>query len=95
MFFSSDREGGYGGFDLWVSNYTKRGKTWSDPVNLGPNINTAGNEYYPFFNKGDNKLYFSSDGWPGAGGLDIFKIDPTDDVTVWKKLQNLKLGAAD
>lgn len=91
MFFSSDREGGYGGFDLWVSNYTKRGKTWSDPVNLGPNINTAGNEYYPFFNKGDNKLYFSSDGWPGAGGLDIFKIDPTDDVTVWKKLQNLKL----
>ena len=91
MFFASDREGGYGGFDIWVSNYTKRGKTWSDPVNLGPHINTDGNEYYPYYNKFDKKLYFSSDGWPGAGGLDIFKIDPTDDITVWKKRQNLKL----
>lgn len=90
MFFASDREGGYGGFDLWVSNYTKRGKTWSDPVNLGPQINTSGNEFYPYYNKADKKLYFSSDGWPGAGGLDIFKIDPTEDITVWTNIQNLK-----
>ena len=90
MFFSSDREGGYGGFDIWVSNYTKRGKTWSDPINLGPAINTTGNEYYPYINVHDKMLYFSSDGWPGAGGLDIFKIKPTEDITIWEKRTNLQ-----
>ncbi len=91
MYFSSNRDGGYGGFDIWVSNFSKRGKTWGEPINLGPQINTEGNEYYPYFNQHDGKLYFSSDGWPGAGGLDIFKIKPTEDITIWQKRENLKL----
>lgn len=90
LFFASDREGGLGGFDIYVVNYSKRSKTWGAPVNLGPNINTAGNEYYPYLNNHDSKLYFASDGFPGVGGLDIFKAKATDDITSWKKVENLK-----
>lgn len=90
MYFSSNREGGYGGFDIWVVNYSKRSRSWSDPVNLGPSINTRNNEYFPYLNQHDNCLYFSSDGWPGIGGLDIFKAKPTEDVLLWTELENLR-----
>ncbi len=69
MFFSSDREGGLGGMDLWVV-YQEEG-TWTIPENLGPTINTPGNEIFPYYPE-EGKLYFSSDGFPGYGGLDIF-----------------------
>ncbi len=69
LFFASDKPGGYGGSDLyycmWLGNY------WSDPVNLGPEINTPKNEAYPFCNNAGD-LFFSSDGHPGLGGKDIF-----------------------
>jgi Tol biopolymer transport system component len=69
LFFASDQPGGYGGSDLyycqWKDNY------WDDPVNLGPVINTPGNESYPFISSSGD-LYFSSDGHPGLGGKDIF-----------------------
>lgn len=90
LYFSSNREGGYGGYDIYVANYSKRSRSWSDPVNLGPTINTAGNEYFPYINKHDENIYFSSDGWPGIGGMDIFKAAPTEDVTVWQELENLR-----
>lgn len=90
LYFSSDREDGYGGFDIWVVTYSKRSKSWGDPVNLGPTINTANDEYFPYINPHDNNLYFASDGWPGIGGLDIFKAKPTEDVEVWKELENLR-----
>lgn len=69
LYFSSDRPGGQGGMDLYVS--TKSGDTWSEPVNLGPEINTAGHDVFPFIHSSGN-LIFSSNGHGGKGGLDLF-----------------------
>jgi len=71
MIFSSDMPGSIGGKDLWMVTYTKRTRTWADPVNLGPTINTEGDEMYPYL-ADDGVLYFSSNGHVGLGGLDIF-----------------------
>jgi peptidoglycan-associated lipoprotein len=71
MYFSSDMPGGYGGKDLWYVTYTKRSKTWGDPINLGPVINTEGDDMYPFI-ADDGTLYFSSNGHVGIGGVDIY-----------------------
>ncbi len=69
MFFSSNRDGGFGGMDLYVSR--KVGDVWGEPSNLGPNVNTEGNEMFPFLSS-IGTLYFASDGHAGLGGLDIF-----------------------
>ena len=69
MYFASDKPDGFGGSDLYYSD--RKGDYWSDPVNLGPVINTRGNEAYPFVNPA-GELFFSSDGHPGMGGKDIF-----------------------
>jgi hypothetical protein len=69
MIFASDRDGSLGGMDLFISR--KVGDQWSVPENLGNNINTTGNEFYPFLDS-DNNLFFSSDRLPGYGGYDIF-----------------------
>jgi outer membrane protein OmpA-like peptidoglycan-associated protein len=69
IFFASDAPGGNGGSDLYYSEW-KDGR-WDDPLNLGPSINTAGNESYPFVNSA-GELFFSSDGHGGLGGKDIF-----------------------
>jgi outer membrane protein OmpA-like peptidoglycan-associated protein len=69
LYFSSDRPGGFGGTDIYVSKWAK-GK-WSEPVNLGKDVNTKGNELFPFADEKGN-LYFSSDGRPGLGDLDMF-----------------------
>ncbi len=76
FYFSSDMPGGYGGMDLYVCN-NKNGFL-STPENLGPQINTAENEVFPFVSN-DGRLYFASDGLQGLGGLDIFFTIPTDD----------------
>lgn len=68
LYFVSDMEGGFGGKDIWRSMKTDDG--WSAPVNLGEDINTEGDEMFPSVR--DSLLYFSSDGHPGMGGLDIF-----------------------
>jgi outer membrane protein OmpA-like peptidoglycan-associated protein/tetratricopeptide (TPR) repeat protein len=70
MVFVSNMPGGYGGTDLYEVRYTREG--WSAPVNLGPEINTEGNEMFPFISD-DGKLYFSSDGHAGLGGMDLFE----------------------
>ncbi len=70
LYFVSDREGGYGGKDIWVSH--KLGEAWGKPENLGSAINTPGNEEFPYVRM-DGTLYFSSDTQIGYGGLDIFK----------------------
>lgn len=90
MYFSSDRTGGYGGFDIWVVSYSKRSKSWGEPVNLGPMINTTGSEYFPYLNDHNNQLYWSSDGLPGLGGLDLFTAIPSDEITVWNEVENLR-----
>src|ERR1035437_1051806 len=69
LFFASDMPGGFGGSDLYYSLW--KGGRWEDPVNLGPVINTKGNESYPYINS-EGGLYFSSDGLPGLRGKDIF-----------------------
>ncbi|PWK29067.1 WD40 repeat protein [Arcicella aurantiaca] len=69
LYFASDREGGFGGMDIWVSEY-KNGN-WNEPKNLGKDINSKGVEVFPFVDERGN-LYFSSDGWGGEGGLDMF-----------------------
>jgi len=70
LYFSSDRAGGFGGYDLYVSRY-QNGK-WAPPENLGPRVNTAGNERYPFIHATE-RLYFSSDGHDNnVGGYDLF-----------------------
>ncbi len=71
LFFSSDMPGGYGGTDIYVSRYDEG--NWSAPINLGASINTKGNEMFPFVDDKAN-LYFSSDGHPGLGDLDIFFV---------------------
>jgi peptidoglycan-associated lipoprotein len=87
LFFSSDLAGGYGQHDIWISHYDKKTKTWGDPVNAGPEVNTAGNELFPFIHP-DGTLYFSSDGHPGLGGLDIFKAAKAG-TDKWNNITNL------
>lgn len=86
LYFVSDRKGGYGGMDLWMCRMVK-GK-WSKPVNLGPTINTPGNEMSPFIHYDDQTLYFSSDGHIGMGGQDLFLSRKLSDST-WSKPENL------
>ncbi|MBV6642135.1 MAG: OmpA family protein [Cyclobacteriaceae bacterium] len=73
LYFSSDMPGGIGGSDIYYS-VLQNGK-WGSPVNLGPEINTPGDEMFPYFSY-DGNLYFSSDGHGGFGGLDIYRAYP-------------------
>jgi outer membrane protein OmpA-like peptidoglycan-associated protein/tetratricopeptide (TPR) repeat protein len=86
MYFSSNRPGGYGGKDLYVS-YRVNGK-WQPAVNMGPDINTAGDELAPFIHADNQTLYYTSDGLPGYGGTDIYVIHKTGDKQ-WSKPENL------
>ncbi len=86
MIFSSNRPGGMGGMDLWVAK--NEGGTWTAPVNMGEEINTAGNELFPFYGQ-DELLYFSSNGHKGMGGLDIFYAMPSNnEMTSWETRTN-------
>ncbi len=79
LYFASNRPGGFGGFDLYKS--TREGDHWSEPVNLGPEINTPGDEISPF-TTGDH-LFFSSDWHPGLGGLDVFYTSLSDPTNIF------------
>lgn len=70
MIFASDMPGGFGGYDLWITQ--QNGNEWSKPKNLGHMINTPGEEKFPFISANDT-LYFASDAHEGLGGLDIYK----------------------
>lgn len=77
LYFASDMPGGYGGKDIWrISLKERQGSL----VNLGPDINTAGNDDFPYV-RSDGTLYFASDGHPGMGGLDLFKATVVGDPT--------------
>jgi outer membrane protein OmpA-like peptidoglycan-associated protein len=69
IYFASDKPDGLGGLDIYYSNWNNG--YWEDPVNLGPNVNTEGNESYPFISE-TGELFFTSDGRGGLGGKDIF-----------------------
>ncbi len=86
LVFASDMPGGQGGMDLYVSFRKKN--IWSRPVNLGKQINTPGNELFPFIDA-RGTLYFSSDGQKGMGGLDIFSAAMEKSETIWSTPVNM------
>ena len=85
LYFTSDRLGGQGGTDIYVSTLNANG-VWSDPQNLGEEVNTAYDEKFPFI-ADDGTLYFASNSPNGLGGLDIYKTSFADGR--WHKPQNL------
>ena len=87
VIFSAEMNGGYGGKDLWMVTRVARGQ-WSEPANLGPAVNTDGDEMFPFLHN-DGSLYFASNGHVGMGGLDIFKSE-LDDNGIYVSAINLK-----
>ena len=74
LYFSSDMPGGKGGKDLYRVSYNANSKSWGQPENLGAEINTDGDEEFPYISA-DGALYFASNGQPGIGGLDMFRAD--------------------
>lgn len=86
LVFASERDGGFGGTDLWLTTRTLGGK-WNTPVNLGPNVNTDGDEMSPAIAADNKTLYFASNGLPGAGGFDIYTTKNTG--SGWAAAQNL------
>lgn len=86
LFFASDMPGGFGGMDLWYS--LKDNGRWGPPVNMGNKVNTEGNEIFPTW-QGDHTLYFSSNGLPGLGGLDIYRMDWNAEEESWTEPENL------
>ncbi|MDB5228893.1 MAG: flagellar motor protein MotB [Bacteroidota bacterium] len=92
MYFASDMPGGFGGTDIWRSEWI--GDKWQKPKNLGPKINTEGNEMFPFYHQGGT-LYFASDGLPGLGGLDIFSatmenLEPSNVTNIGSPINSSK-----
>lgn len=87
LYFVSNRPGGKGGKDIWISHRTPYGE-WSTPQNAGDSINTPGNESSPFIHPDNQSLYFASDFLPGMGGFDMFLARKTDDGN-WTTPKNL------
>jgi peptidoglycan-associated lipoprotein len=90
MYFDSRLQGGFGGNDIWMSSYDAKAKEWGQPVNLGPQVNTAGTEGYPYMSEDGKTLYFSSDTHLGMGGLDLFKVEKDANGKFTKAPENLK-----
>jgi outer membrane protein OmpA-like peptidoglycan-associated protein len=86
LYFVSDRAGGSGGLDIWMSRF--QNGLWQAPRNMGPAINTAGNETAPFLHIDNKTLYFASDAHPGFGGSDLFLSRRLNDTT-WTKPANM------
>lgn len=85
LYFVSDREGGFGGKDIWVSRF--QDGLWQVPENLGASVNTAYDETAPFIASDNTTLYFTSDGHPGLGGNDIFYTRKRNGQ--WQRPENL------
>jgi len=84
LYFSSNRKGGFGGLDLYTAQMDSRGR-FGKVKNLGSDINTAGDELFPYVAE-NGKVYFSSDGHPGYGMLDIFLVNRVNGKTVVENL---------
>jgi outer membrane protein OmpA-like peptidoglycan-associated protein/Tfp pilus assembly protein PilF len=87
LYFASERMGGFGKEDIWVTEIDSS-NNWSKPVNLGPSVNTADSDYTPYIHPNGTSLYFSSRGWPGMGGADLFWSEKKGD-SAWSVPQNL------
>ncbi len=86
IYFASDREGGHGGKDIWMASRNRKSNEFENFKNLGAVINSPGDEMFPYFTE-DSLLYFSSNGHPSYGGLDIFVSTLKD--TAWSEVENL------
>lgn len=86
IYFSSDMPGGFGGYDLYVAE--KHLNRWEPPINLGPEINTEYDELSPS-SDGNGYLYFSSDGYLGLGGLDIYKVFIKEEFNTYGEVTNI------
>jgi hypothetical protein len=91
LYFGSNRPGGVGNFDIWVSRRVRLDGPWGPPQNLGPAINTPGNEQTPALSPDGRTLYFASDRPEGLGGMDLYRAgrpDVRDDLK-WDAPENL------
>jgi hypothetical protein len=91
VYFASNRDGTRGGMDIWFisRDLAKDDLDFTFPMNLGPNVNTLGDELTPYYNRDENKLYFSSNGHISIGGFDIFKVQGED--VNWTAAENAGL----
>ena len=85
MYFVSDRKGGFGGLDIWLSIIDSNGN-FGIPINAGNKINSSSDEITPFYNKHDGMLYFSSNKIGGRGGFDIYSAEGK--LNLWKEAKN-------
>ena len=90
LYFSSNMSGGYGKADIWMCSFDVKTNAWGQPKNMGPTINTEGNEVFPTISDDGKKLYLSSDYHPGLGGLDMFVAEGGADGRFNKPVENLK-----
>lgn len=88
LIFTADLPGGYGGRDLWSTTYDRKSNSWTTPVNLGPEINTSGNDMFPTFAR-NGDLFYATDGKPGIGGLDIFRAEKQGEENKWSNPVNM------
>ncbi|GIV26505.1 MAG: hypothetical protein KatS3mg027_0319 [Bacteroidia bacterium] len=91
LFFVSDMPGGFGQTDIWMCK--REGNKWGKPINLGGDINTSGKELFPYMRK-DGKLFFSSDGLPGLGGIDIFSAKQKEGIWILDRMESLHLNSS-
>lgn len=87
LYFSSNRPGGYGGRDLYMSFRQFNGK-WGKAINMGPSVNSAGDEFSPFIHADNQTLFYTSDGLPGYGNSDLFVLRKNEKGE-WGKPENL------
>ncbi len=87
LYFASDMPGGFGGKDIWMSAWDANANAWGTPANLGTTVNSEGDEMFPRLAT-NGRLYYSSNGKPGMGGLDMFYT--TNDAGSWAEPTNLK-----
>lgn len=88
LYFVSNRDGGFGGYDIWYTNLDDEGKP-SKPKNCGKKINSSRDEVTPYYNNAEQTLYFSSNYLPGFGGLDVFKSK--GNYERWSLVENLDM----
>jgi len=91
LYFSSDRPGGFGSLDIWVTQRPGLDDSWGTPQNLGPNINSSGRDFAPNLTPNGHWMYFHSDRPGGCGGLDLYvshRKDKHDDFA-WEPATNL------
>lgn len=89
IYYSSNRPGGSGKMDIWYEAIDEDGRTYGEPINMGPLFNTAEDETSPFYHIGTSTMYFSSDGHPGFGGLDVLKSSFNTSDSIWSLPKNL------